>query len=57
MGISGMVIIQKTTHLVVILHDMQKKDWFFPQGRKNIGKSFEHMAIREAYEEVSIIWV
>jgi ADP-ribose pyrophosphatase YjhB (NUDIX family) len=50
-----MVIIQSQTHLVVVVHDTQKKNWFFPRGRKNIGESLEQAAIREAYEEVNFI--
>ena len=52
---AGMVIIQRRTHLVVVVHDTQQQDWFFPQGRKNIGESLEQAAIREAYEEVNFI--
>jgi 8-oxo-dGTP pyrophosphatase MutT (NUDIX family) len=50
-----MVIIQHQTHLVVVVHNTQKQDWFFPQGRKNIGESLEQAALREAYEEVNFI--
>lgn len=52
---AGMVIIQRNTHLVVVVYDTQRKDWFFPQGRKNIGEALEQTALREAYEEVSVI--
>ena len=51
---AGMVIIQRRTHLVVVVHDAQKGDWFFPRGRKNMGESLEQTAIREAYEEASV---
>jgi len=52
---AGMVIIQRRTHLVVVVHDTQQQNWFFPRGRKNIGESLEQAAIREAYEEVNFI--
>jgi len=46
-----MVIIQRNTHKVVVLFDTQKRRWFFPRGRKDIGESLEEAALREAYEE------
>ena len=49
---AGMVIIQRNTHKVVVLFDSQKRRWFFPRGRKDIGESLEEAALREAYEEV-----
>ena len=52
---AGMVIIQRRTHLVVVVHDTQQQDWFFLWERKNIGESLEQAAIREAYEEMNFI--
>ena len=42
---------------VVVLFDTQKKRWFFPRGRKDIGKSLEEAALREAYEEVRMLFL
>jgi len=50
-----MVIIQPSTHRLVILYDTQKKRWFLPKGRKDLGESLEQAALREAYEEVGHI--
>ena len=50
-----MVIVQRRTHLIVVVHDTEQQNWFFPRGRKNIGESLEQAAIREAYEEVKFI--
>jgi 8-oxo-dGTP pyrophosphatase MutT (NUDIX family) len=52
---AGMVIIQPSTHRLVILYDTQKKRWFLPKGRKDLGESLEQAALREAYEEVGHI--
>ncbi|KAG6820253.1 hypothetical protein H0H93_003261 [Arthromyces matolae] len=48
---AGMVIIQPSTDKVVIVFDTEKKHWFLPRGRKDIGESLEVTALREAYEE------
>jgi ADP-ribose pyrophosphatase YjhB (NUDIX family) len=50
-----MVIIQQNTHKIVVVFETQKKYWFFPRGRKDIGESLEKAALREAYEEVRIL--
>jgi hypothetical protein len=49
---AGMVIIQPSTHKIVVLHSVQDDEWFFPKGRKDIGESLEKAALREAFEEV-----
>jgi len=54
---AGMIIIQKTTHKVMVLFDTQKRRWFFPRGRKDIGESLEEAALREAYEEVRMLFL
>jgi len=51
-----MVIIQENTHKIVVVFETQKKYWFFPRGRKDIGESLEKAALREAYEEVRILY-
>lgn len=51
---AGMVIIQENTHKIVVVFETQKKYWFFPRGRKDVGESLEKAALREAYEEVHI---
>ncbi|KAG6883633.1 hypothetical protein C0993_004985 [Termitomyces sp. T159_Od127] len=48
---AGMVIIQPSTHKLVLVYDTQYKYWFFPRGRKDVGESLETTALREAYEE------
>lgn len=59
---AGMVIIQPSTHKVVVLRDLNERrlpqHCFFPRGRKDVGESLEHAALREAYEEVrvSVSW-
>jgi ADP-ribose pyrophosphatase YjhB (NUDIX family) len=52
---AGMVLIQENTHKIVVIYETQKQYWFFPRGRKDIGESLEHTALREAYEEVSVV--
>ena len=49
---AGMVIIQKNTNKIVVVHETEKKYWFFPRGRKDTWESIEEAALREAYEEV-----
>jgi len=51
---AGMVIIQPETEKVVVIYDTERKTWFLPKGRKDVGESLEQAALREAYEEVSI---
>ncbi|KAG6879771.1 hypothetical protein C0992_011816 [Termitomyces sp. T32_za158] len=48
---AGMVIIQPSTHKLVLVYDTEHKHWFFPRGRKDIGESLETTVLREAYEE------
>ncbi|KAF8816963.1 hypothetical protein BYT27DRAFT_7205352 [Phlegmacium glaucopus] len=48
---AGMILIQENTHKIVVVYETQKKAWFFPRGRKDIGESLEQTALREAYEE------
>jgi len=48
---AGMVLIQDKTNKIVVIYEKQKKYWFFPRGRKDIGESLEQTALREAYEE------
>ncbi|CAA7262029.1 unnamed protein product [Cyclocybe aegerita] len=48
---AGMVLIQRRTHKIVVVHETRKDYWFFPRGRKDVGESLEQAALREAYEE------
>ncbi|KAK0457048.1 uncharacterized protein EV420DRAFT_537400 [Desarmillaria tabescens] len=48
---SGMVIIQPSSHKIVVCYDSLRKAYFLPKGRKDIGESLEEAAVREAYEE------
>ena len=52
---AGMVIFQRVTHNVVVIYDTNSRGWFLPRGRKDRGESLEQTALREAYEEVSIV--
>jgi hypothetical protein len=54
---AGMVLIQENTHKIVVVYETLKKYWFFPRGRKDIGESLEQTALREAYEEVCIVFL
>lgn len=54
---AGMVLIQENTHKIVVVYETLKKYWFFPRGRKDIGESLEQTALREAYEEVCMIFL
>jgi 8-oxo-dGTP pyrophosphatase MutT (NUDIX family) len=49
---AGAVIIQPSSGKVVIVQDGDR--WFLPKGRKDLGESIEHAALREAYEEVRV---
>lgn len=49
---AGVVIIQPSSGKVVIIQDGDH--WFLPKGRKDLGESIEHAALREAYEEVRL---
>ncbi|KAG7443240.1 uncharacterized protein BT62DRAFT_1009426 [Guyanagaster necrorhizus] len=48
---SGMVIIQPSSHKVVVCYDSLRQEYFLPKGRKDVGESLEEAAVREAYEE------
>lgn len=48
---AGMVIIQPETRKVVCVWERERKYWFLPKGRKDVGQSLEETALREAYEE------
>jgi len=48
---AGMVIIQPSTQKIVVVYETEKKFWFLPRGRKDVGESLEQAALREAYEE------
>ncbi|KAJ6625948.1 hypothetical protein B0H10DRAFT_1782148 [Mycena sp. CBHHK59/15] len=48
---AGMVVFQPSTYKIVLLYEKQKKFWFLPKGRSDIGESLEQTALREAYEE------
>ncbi|KAJ7270640.1 hypothetical protein B0H12DRAFT_1093215 [Mycena haematopus] len=48
---AGMVVFQPATSQVVILYESQKKYWFLPKGRKDVGESLEQTALRESHEE------
>jgi len=52
---AGMVVIQKNTHKILVIHESRKQYWFFPRGRKDIGESLEQTALRETYEEVCVM--
>lgn len=54
---AGMVILQPETGKMVVVHDPRTGHWFLPKGRKDVGESLEQAALREAYEEVSIIYL
>lgn len=54
---AGMVVIQPSTRKIVVVYDTQKKYWFLPHGRKDIGESLEQTALREAYEEASRLFI
>ena len=54
---AGMVLIQENTHKIVVVYETMKKYWFFPRGRKDIGESLEQTALREAYEEVCMVFL
>lgn len=54
---AGMVLIQENTHKIVVVYETLKKYWFFPRGRKDIGESLEQTALREAYEEVCMVFL
>ena len=49
---AGMVIIQPITQRIVVVYETEKKYWFLPRGRKDVGESLEQTALREAHEEV-----
>ncbi|KAJ7452038.1 NUDIX hydrolase domain-like protein [Mycena galericulata] len=48
---AGMVVFQPATLKVVTVWEKEKKYWFLPKGRKDVGESLEQAALREAYEE------
>ncbi|KAF7288134.1 Nudix hydrolase domain-containing protein [Mycena chlorophos] len=48
---AGMVVIQESTHRIVMCYERERKYWFLPKGRKDIGQTLEETALREAYEE------
>ncbi|KAJ7630098.1 NUDIX hydrolase domain-like protein [Mycena polygramma] len=48
---AGMVVFQPATMKVVVVFEREKKFWFLPKGRKDVGESLEQAALREAYEE------
>ena len=54
---AGMVLIQENTHKIVVVYEKRKKFWFFPRGRKDIGETLEQAALREAYEEVCVVFL
>lgn len=54
---AGMVLIQENTHKIVVVYETLKKYWFFPRGRKDVGESLEQTALREAYEEVCMVFL
>ncbi|CAL1694445.1 unnamed protein product [Somion occarium] len=48
---AGMVLIQPSTDKVVLVYESLREHWFLPKGRKDVGETLEHAALREAYEE------
>ncbi|KAG6855974.1 hypothetical protein H0H87_008872 [Tephrocybe sp. NHM501043] len=48
---AGMVVLQPSTHKVLLVYDTKDKHWFLPRGRKDVGETIEEAAVREAYEE------
>ncbi|KAI0673133.1 hypothetical protein C8Q78DRAFT_930406, partial [Trametes maxima] len=55
---AGMVVIQPSSGKIVVLLETEKDSrgrekryWFLPKGRKDVGESLEQTALREAYEE------
>lgn len=53
---AGMVLFQQDTHMVVVINDTRQNVWLLPKGRKNISEPLEQTALREAFEEASLIW-
>ncbi|KXN92528.1 hypothetical protein AN958_05383 [Leucoagaricus sp. SymC.cos] len=52
---AGMVLIQRSTQKIVVIHESSRDYWFFPRGRKDLGESLEAAALREAYEEAKFM--
>ncbi|KDQ23900.1 hypothetical protein PLEOSDRAFT_8992, partial [Pleurotus ostreatus PC15] len=52
---AGMVIFQDVTWKIVICYETKKHFYFLPRGRKDLGETIEHTALREGWEEVS--WI
>ncbi|KAF9451354.1 hypothetical protein P691DRAFT_699568 [Macrolepiota fuliginosa MF-IS2] len=48
---AGMVLIQRSTLKIVVIHESSREYWFLPRGRKDLGETLEAAALREAYEE------
>jgi hypothetical protein len=52
---AGMVIIQPSTHHVLLVHDTKEKKWLFPTRSKFRGEELKLTALRGASEEVRIL--
>ncbi|KAF9450535.1 hypothetical protein P691DRAFT_789100 [Macrolepiota fuliginosa MF-IS2] len=46
-----MVLIQRSTLKIVVIHESSREYWFLPRGRKDLGETLEAAALREAFEE------
>jgi ADP-ribose pyrophosphatase YjhB (NUDIX family) len=47
-----MVVVQPSSGKVLLVNNTERRTWFLPRGRKDIGETLEQCALREAYEEV-----
>jgi hypothetical protein len=54
---AGMVLIQPSTRMVLLMHDEQTKMWFLPRGCKNVNETLEEAALREGAELVRVFRV
>jgi hypothetical protein len=51
---AGMIVMQPSTQKIVLVYDTLLNVWFLPQGRKSVGESLEHTALKEACKEVCV---
>jgi ADP-ribose pyrophosphatase YjhB (NUDIX family) len=49
---ASMVVVQPSSGKVLLVNNTERRTWFLPRGRKDIGETLEQCALREAYEEV-----
>ncbi|KAF8486781.1 NUDIX hydrolase domain-like protein [Russula ochroleuca] len=48
---ASMVVVQPSSGKVLLVNNTERRTWFLPRGRKDIGETLEQCALREAYEE------